>query len=370
MGLIISKKNEIERYFENKEYISQSDIKPLLNSLESYIEYHSKKDKLESSAMTIGSIVDTILTGNENDFQNTYYTLEEDFNYPSDTQRVIVETVYNKVLEKFSDKLQEKSTKLEDFPNEILYACSENNWQNRYKDETKIKKIVEECTDYFSVLKESSGKIIIDFETLQICNSVVESLKNSSNTKFYFDKDAAINSSEYDIFYQYPLYFEIEGVKTKGLLDIVLAFKDADGHYTSAVPIDLKTTSYPTSLFLDSLRKFRYDIQAAWYTRGLKQDPKFQRAKIENFKFIVESTKYPGNPLIYECSDDLLFHGVVGNAEFSGKGILYSKIGRFNKGYLDLIKEFKFYLQNGFKESYLSKVREGVVQIDFNKIWI
>ena len=192
MGLIITDNKRVDEYFSNKDHVSQSDLKPLLNSLESYLEYH--KDKRDStSAMIIGSIVDTILTGDEKDFENNYYVLPEDFNFPSEAERNIIEETFLLATEDGDIK----DLELENLPNHILAACKTVGWGQSWKDTTKIRKILEVGNNYFEILKTSSGKTVIDYETSQICKDIVQSLVSSYNTKFYYNRDVAKSASVY-----------------------------------------------------------------------------------------------------------------------------------------------------------------------------
>jgi hypothetical protein len=69
-----------------------------------------------------------------------------------------------------------------------------------------------------------------------------------------------------------------------------------------------------TGMFKTSAKRYRYDIQAAWYNLALRffrlketvpyglGERSLTDYRILPFKFIVESTKYPGCPLVYSCT--------------------------------------------------------------------
>ena len=72
-----------------------------------------------------------------------------------------------------------------------------------------------------------------------------------------------------------------------------------------------------TIYFPKSLRQRRYDIQAAFYTEALKSKKEYETYKILPFKFIVESTTNPGNPLVFTCNQELLEIGKSGRNAYN-----------------------------------------------------
>jgi hypothetical protein len=66
---------------------------------------------------------------------------------------------------------------------------------------------------------------------------------------------------------------------------------------------------------------YRKDFQGAFYTEALKQTDLSiygENLTVSNFRFIVESQKFPGSPLIYELSDEAMAIGKMGGV-FQGK---------------------------------------------------
>ncbi len=63
---------------------------------------------------------------------------------------------------------------------------------------------------------------------------------------------------------------------------------------------------------------------------------KFKHYKILPFKFIVESTKTVGFPLVFRCSEEFLNGGISG----------FKKDGKFYKGFIELIHDYKWYTEN------------------------
>ena len=68
--------------------------------------------------------------------------------------------------------------------------------------------------------------------------------------------------------------------------------------------------------------------------------------KIENFCFIVASTTEDQSPVLFQCTDKLLEEGKFGRDEVIIEGIKFNRV----KGYLDLIDDYKWYVEHGFHQ--------------------
>jgi hypothetical protein len=74
----------------------------------------------------------------------------------------------------------------------------------------------------------------------------------------------------------------------------------------SVVVIDYKTTSdCSVSGFTRSIRRYQYDLQAAFYRRG------YQKAgfKVEDFLFVAQETKHPYATKIFKMNDEDMDRG-------------------------------------------------------------
>ena len=76
--LYIASRKQIEEYRQS-DALGQSQLKKLLVSMDEFLKEDVDK---QSPAMIIGSAVDTILTGNEEDFDNLFHVTS--FSKPSD----------------------------------------------------------------------------------------------------------------------------------------------------------------------------------------------------------------------------------------------------------------------------------------------
>lgn len=239
----------------------------------------------ESDAITIGNIVDKIITSTQEDILKSYHIV--DIKKPSDTICKMCDFIKNKLL------IFEELDKLDDY---ILEAHSYYNHQPKHLKETKLKNFKnEETKNYWKFLWESEGKKIVGKEEILKAFNVAQSLLTNKFTK---DKLIGI--------YQHPVYFKYRDLDCKMLLDVV-EFKDY------IYPRDIKSTGVYTNNFRTIAKKLRYDIQAAFYTEGLKIT---YDKPIAPFEFIVESTKKQGFPLIYRCTKDDLYVGKHGTSTY------------------------------------------------------
>ena len=106
-----------------------------------------------------------------------------------------------------------------------------------------------------------------------------------------------------------------------------------------------------------------------------RDDKTLQDYKILPFKFIVESTVNPGNPLVFTCSDELLDIGKNGRQPYklcdkpyvSSEYITYMKFDEI-KGFHQLIEDYKWYMENEFEKNRKIVEAQGEFQLDWNGI--
>lgn len=370
MGLIITPQADIDAYFAS-EAINQSSLKNLENGLGGLLASVAKrkKDKEENKPtpdyFLIGGAVDCILTGEEGEFEKKYYvsTLEKK---PSEVEVGIVESVFTELL---GNNVPLEDNEFSDNPDAILAAANEAGWQMRWKTETRVAKLIAAGEEYFEDLKDSLGMEILTSEMRENIDRIVNSLKFNPKTKKYFDRELQAAQENMDFYYQLPIYFTYEGVECKALMDLVVVHKNAKGEIIKIEPIDLKTMSGSTLTFVSKVKQHRYDIQAAWYTMALAKHFNLSEDKIEAFKFVVESTTGVGTPLVFEISEDTLNHGRYGAEE----GYFVSEDGMRDiyypprKGYKQLMGEYVYYQEQGFREDIIFEKYPDIIQIDWLK---
>ena len=357
----------VEDYYTNPA-ISQSQLKLLLGPDPSIFNTIQEPDLYfeEKKHFIIGNGVDIQLTQSLEAFNEKFHVSNIQ-NKPSDTIKSIVNQVYDLVKEEVGS-LADKGL-LRDHTSKIIDSCNDHNYQPNWKTETRVAKVVE-AWEYWEDLKAAEGKQILSQEENDLISQIVMSIRSNSVTGPYF-----IPQPNQEILYQYPIYFSYNNVDCKALLDMVIIDHDKK----TIQPIDIKTMGDQTLYFPKSLRQRRYDIQAAFYTQALFQwwidNDRYTDYRILNFKFIVESTTNPGNPLVFTCDEELLKIGNFGRESFRLKGVSSIKLidmyyGKTDevKGFNQLIEDYKWYLENGFEKKREIVEAQGEFQINWNGI--
>ena len=357
----------VEDYYINPA-ISQSQLKLLLGPDPSIFNTIQEPDLYfeEKKHFIIGDGVDMQLTRPIEEFSQKFH-ISNLQNKPSDTIKSIVNQVYDLVKEEVGS-LADKGL-LRDHTFEIIDSCNDHNYQSNWKIETRIAKVVE-AWEYWEDLKQAEGKVVLSQEENDLISQIVMSIRTNPTTSKYFE-----TSKDVEILDQLAIYFSYCGIDCKALLDRVIV----DHKNKTIQPIDFKTMGDQTLYFPKSLRQRRYDIQAAFYTEALKSKKEYETYKILPFKFIVESTINPGNPLVFTCSQELLRIGQFG----APKTYLYGKIVSEGydhmseyrsmvtleiKGFHQLIEDYKWYMENEFEKNKKIVESQGEFQLDWNGI--
>ena len=358
----------VDTYYEYPA-ISQSQLKLLLGPDPSIFNTIQEPDLYfeEKKYFLIGDGVDMQLTRPIEEFNQKFH-ISNLQNKPSDTIKSIVNQVYDLVKEEVGE-LAEKGV-LRDHTSKILDSCNDHNYQPNWKTETRIAKIVE-AWEYWEDIKAAEGKVVLSQEENDLISQIVMSIRTNPTTSKYSE-----TSKDVEILNQLAIYFTYNNVDCKALLDRVII----DHKNKTVQPIDFKTMGDQTLYFPKSLRQRRYDIQAAFYTEALKyfierDDKTLQDYKILPFKFIVESTINPGNPLVFTCSSELLDIGKNGRQPYklcdkpyiSTEYITYMKFDEI-KGFHQLIEDYKWYMENEFEKSRKIVEAQGEFQLDWNGI--
>lgn len=301
--------------YKNIDALNQSILKKILISPQSFLQAKKKQEYGEESQedhFTFGTIVDLMLTGNKEDFDKRFVKISNESSC-SDTIKNIIKEVYNDILMSDSVDLE-----LKDYKVKILEYCTYANYQPNWKDDTKVDKIIKEGNDYFELLKTIGTKTpVTEAEYAKAVTSVM-ALKSDKFTQPYTMLKANTNDREF--LNKFIIEFEFNGYKIKGELDRVVI----DHTERTITPIDFKTTGKPIGGFISDFWYYRYDFQAAVYTRGLLEHSDIKKLLESNyslnpFLYIVVETNLVSNPMVFEVTPEAIQVG------FSG-GIVNNKI--------------------------------------------
>ena len=239
-------------------------------------------DKVETPSLVFGSCVDTLITGSEEEFKQKFLVAELDNNL-SDTLVIITK----KLFEDYKDRYQSLVMIPEE---ELLSSIEDIQWNNHWLPKTRVKKIKEDCAGYYGLLYIADGRTIIDIQTYRDVTDVVDSLKCSDATKFYFEPDNIFDDN-IERLYQLKFKATFNNVNYRCMADLLICIHDKK----LIVPIDLKTSSKAEWDFYKSFIDWRYDVQARLYWRiiraNLNKDPYFKHFDLAPYKFIVANRK-------------------------------------------------------------------------------
>ena len=274
-----------------------------------------------TESMIYGSAVDVLAFDGEDEFNNKFALM--DYKAPSDKVQAIVNSIYedsqswgesfllqDAVDDLLSDTIDDKILK---FAKQHEYGTG---GKYVWKDETIIRKVKEEGNEYFKFLKHSEGKMMLDASMNERARNSVNTLYTHDFTQHYFNEYSGI-----EIYPQFPIVWKYGGKDCKSLLDIL----KIDHNKKKIYPIDLKTSFDDVMYFPYNYIKWRYYIQAAFYTKAVQYFkmtvPELFNYTVEPFKFIVISSQNPYKPLVYNTTLADLYNGEYGGKLQNGNEI-------------------------------------------------
>lgn len=308
--------------------LSQSKLKRILLHPQMFLN-SSYGDADEPKETTlIGDAVDLIITQHESAFDEAFYITDAE--KPSSMMGTFVwELFVNREHENAKAIAYERSG---------FKITLDKVWERHEK----------EGVDYYNALIEAGLRSTITSNQKIKIDNIVSALKSHSFTSKWIQGEYGL-----EVHKQVVVEFEYLGELCKGLLDLVVVDKETN----TAYPIDLKTTASSTGAWMSIFWKFRYDIQAAFYTYGvinggLKESLGVD--KIHPFRFIVVNQDYPDNPLIYEMSEEILNLGQFGGTHYS----------REYKGFHQAIEQYQWHTKEELWDYPMEDyINEGIRKI-------
>lgn len=281
-------------------------------------------DKKESPSLLLGSIVDCLITGTPEEFEQQY--LVADLNVEaSDTLINVTKGLFN--------TYKEVCRTLDDISDSaILASLDAVNYGKSWRANTRISKLKEAGSEYYKLMYISQGKTIISSNIYNEALACVRALHEAPATKFLF---AADNPFEPEIERLYQLKFKatFDNIDYSCMCDELIVF-----HKTKKIlALDLKTSSHKEYDFFKSFVDWSYHEQARLYyailLQNIQKDDYFKDFEITNWHFVVVN-KNTLNPLVWEYKDTkkegTLYYGKNNQIEFRHP--------------FDIAKELKYYL--------------------------
>ena len=281
-------------------------------------------DKLETPSLLFGSLVDTLLTDGQEEFDRRFEVA--DFPPLSDTLVQITRYLFNNFGNKYRD--------IKSIPDNIVAQIGEENnyYANSKYASYRVKKIKEECSEYYNLLFLSVDKTLVSTTDYQDAVNCVDVLKTNPTTKWYFEENNTFDDVQR--FYQLKFKGEYESISLRCMADLLIV----DRKNKVIIPCDLKTSSKKEWDFYKSFMEYNYFIQSQlyWYIirQNLDKDPIFKDYKLLDYRFIVIN-RYNLKPLVWEyehtqCAVD----------------INYGDNKYYCKNWRSIVKELDYYLKD------------------------
>ena len=236
-------------------------------------------DKVQTPSLTLGSAVDALITGGQEEFDKHFMVAE----FPSlkDSVRSIVNTLFENHSQDYRS--------LNEIPDSIIIDQTIiDAYQLNWKPETRAKVIKEQGSEYYSLLYLAGDRTVIDTALKEQIDNAVIALKTSPSTATYFAENT---TSDFIRAYQLKFKANFYDIDYRCMADLLIT------DYVNKIvyPIDLKTSSHAEWDFYESFIQWRYDIQARLYWRiiraNMDRDPVFKEFKLADYTFIVVNKK-------------------------------------------------------------------------------
>lgn len=290
-------RTNIDKFFDEKIYLSYSAISTLLYSPKVYADKYIDKVKEEkySEHLLNGKVIHCLLL-TPTHFEEEF--IVSDVNLPSGNTKDMIDYIYS--------IRSDAAPLLKDYSTQILARLVKINLHQTLKeDELRLKKIITpEAINYWNFLIRGKGKNIIDQETFEYCQGAVETLRNDSEILSLLGQDLnPFNVLENKVVLnEHFLQMDIESLPFgfKGILDNIVI----DNIEKVIIINDFKTTSKPLQDFKDSVTYYNYWIQAIIYIALVQESFKELEGYTIKFNFIVIDGFY--NYYIFKVTEPTL----------------------------------------------------------------
>lgn len=300
-------------------------------------------DKLETPSLLFGSMVDTLLTDGQEEFNNRFVVAQ--FPNISSTVAKIVQDIFR--------EFSPTHRRLVDIPDsEIIMRASSFGYYPNWKPETRARVIKEQGAEYYDKLFLAIDKTLVTEEDYIKAENCVEKLKTHPFTKWYFEENNPFDPS-IERFYQLKFKGEYGNIPLRCMADLIIV----DHNRKIIIPCDLKTSSKKEWDFYKSFIEWNYWIQAQlyWYIirQNLDKDEVYKDYKLLDYRFIVISAGSK-KPLVWEYPDTQV------TVEIN-----YGKKDQYHcKNWREIVKELHYYLTK------MPEYPVGISEVNNLKTWL
>lgn len=250
-------------------------------------------EKISTLSLLLGSVTDYILTDGEDAFNDRFAVM--DYN--------ITDSGIN-VCKSLASLYGEQYKEFKDIPEVLVSQTAQEVgfWKGPKWNSRRYKEVLNtgDVDIYYKVLT-SNDKTIISSQMYSDALAMVDALKTSKTTKFYFAPDNPFDDS-IRRYYQLKFKATLGGVNYRCMADEIIV----DYEHKTISPIDLKTSSHPEAEFYKSFIDWTYNQQARLYWKiireNLDKDEYFRDFTLDDYTFIVVN-KNTLTPLTWKYTD-------------------------------------------------------------------
>tara|TARA_R110002126_G_scaffold41126_2_gene120008 strand:- start:1662 stop:2681 length:1020 start_codon:yes stop_codon:yes gene_type:complete len=250
---------ELTQFYKNKFYFSYSSINKLLFSPRSFYSHYvlnQREDSIDPHLVG-GRVLHCLLLEPEN-FEKDFILMPDKF--PTDSNRILIDNIFKNYL-----SIENNTLLLEEFQKEILTDLLNSNlYQTLKTDQQRLDKILtDQNKNYFEFLKTKQNKALVDPIIYANCIETVAMLKSNKDVRALLYLDKEISDDHITVFNELPLKHNVNNLPFgyKGILDNVVIDTESKTIFIS----DLKTTGKGLLDFPDTVKYYKYWIQASMY---------------------------------------------------------------------------------------------------------
>lgn len=357
---LASKVNRIteKEYRSLRDRLSYSSLKLYDSDRERFYKelvMGEKVAKKESPALVLGSLVHSLLSGIEGDFDSKFHIFSA--KVPKPQLLKLCENLYTRSLQSMNEYgEQQDSFKVifSDAVDRTKYNFNREEVEFKGKDEAKILEMFEgsDAEVYYRESVENHMKTMVSIPQIEQAERLVSKIKENPVTEKYvslhtewLDETRKIKATE--VFNELPIMFEINEVPYKCLPDKLVI-----SHINKTIqPIDWKCSSWDNESPENQYLKYGYYLQAALYDYGIRKwatEHELTGYVILPMIFAFIDTSGFNNPVLLTLSEDDINRA---NRGFKIRGTRY-------RGMAQIIENLNWNLETGIwgssKELYLS----------------
>ena len=250
---------ELTQFYKNKFYFSYSSINKLLFSPRSFYSHYvlnQREDSIDPHLVG-GRVLHCLLLEPEN-FEKDFILMPDKF--PTDSNRILIDNIFKNYL-----SIENNALLLEEFQKEILTDLLNSNlYQTLKTDQQRLDKILtDQNKNYFEFLKTKQNKALVDPIIYANCIETVAMLKSNKDVRALLYLDKEISDDHITVFNELPLKHNVNNLPFgyKGILDNVVIDTESKTIFIN----DLKTTGKGLLDFPDTVKYYKYWIQASMY---------------------------------------------------------------------------------------------------------